>query len=126
MIDMANDAVDKTKGIVVYLTDTDRYMPNLRNQMKKINTKTIKLDYCEKIRELQQMRSQIEKLEDENALLKRQREDMRREKLLQAQAMAAGEDDYTARFRLGVRWGLIAGLLLATGMYTLLIYAATH
>lgn len=39
MIDMANDAVDKTKGIVVYLTDTDRYMPNLRNQMKKINTK---------------------------------------------------------------------------------------
>ena len=94
--------------------------------MKKVNAKTIKLDYCEKIRELQQMRIQIEKLEDENALLKRQREDMRREKLLQAQAMAAGEDDYTARFRLGVRWGLIAGLLLATGMYTLLIYAATH
>ena len=94
--------------------------------MKKVNAKTIKLDYCEKIRELQQMRLRMEKLEDENALLKRQREDMRREKLMQAQAMAAGEDDYTARFRLGVRWGLIAGLLLATGMYTLLIYAATH
>ena len=94
--------------------------------MKKISTKTIKLDYCEKIRELQQLRMRMEKLEDENALLKRQREDMRRGKRLQAQGMAAGVDDYTARFRLGVRWGLIAGILLATGMYTLLIYAATH
>ena len=39
IIDMANDNVATAKGDIVFVTDTDRYMPNLRNQMKKINTK---------------------------------------------------------------------------------------
>ena len=38
MIDAVNAAVDKTKGIVVFLSDTNRYMPEIRNQVKKINT----------------------------------------------------------------------------------------
>ena len=95
-------------------------------KQKNITSKTIKLDYCEKIRELNQMRVQIMKLEDENRLLHRQREDMRREKLQQAQAMAIGEDVGAVRWRTGFRQGLLVGAMLIAGVFAAVIYAATH
>ena len=98
----------------------------MTHQMKKINSKTIKLDYCEKIRDLNRMRIRLARLEDENALLRRQREEMRAEKLVHTQALATNTDEAAIRYRAGLRRGLLIGLMLCAMIYTTLMYAATH
>ncbi|MEG1662650.1 MAG: DNA/RNA helicase domain-containing protein [Clostridia bacterium] len=43
IIDMANDNVaDTNGGDIIFVTDTDRYMPSLSNQIRKINANDIK------------------------------------------------------------------------------------
>lgn len=42
IIDLANDNVESAKGVVVFVTDTDRYMYSIRYQVRVINTACLK------------------------------------------------------------------------------------
>lgn len=42
IIDMANDNVETTKGDIVFITDTDRYMYSVRPQIRLINVEMLK------------------------------------------------------------------------------------